>query len=60
MFAPTTKNKRIPGAFVLDKSNFFPVVLLVASVWLGGSYAAKCGKANKSSRKCAGKKNFLS
>ena len=34
--------------------------LLVASVWLCGSYAAKCGKANKSSRKCVGKKYLLS
>ena len=39
---------------------FFPVALLVASVWLCGTYAAKCGKANKISRKCAGKKYFLS
>ena len=32
-----------------------------ASVWLCGSYAAKCGKANNSSRKCrAGEKYFLS
>ena len=60
MFAPTTKNERISGAFALDKSTFFPLVLLVASVWLCGSYAAKCGKANKSSRKCAAKKYFLS
>ena len=60
MFAPTTRNERISGAFVLDKSSFFPVVLLVASVWLCGSYAAKCGKVNKSSRKCASKKIFLS
>ena len=60
MLAPTTKNERISGAFALDKSNFFPVALLVASVWLCGSYAAKYGKANKSSRKCAGKKYFLS
>ena len=39
---------------------FVPVVLLVASVWLCGSYAAKCGKANKSSRKCVGKNYVLS
>ena len=37
MFAPTTKNERISGAFALDKSIFFPVALLVASVWLCGS-----------------------
>ena len=37
----------------------FPVVLLIASVWLCGSYAAKCGKANKSSRRCVGKRYFL-
>ena len=39
---------------------FFYAVLLVALVWLCDSFAAKCGKANKSSRKCAGKKYFLS
>ena len=61
MFAPTTKYEKISGAFALDKSNFcFYVVLLVALVWLCGSFAEKCGKANKSSRKCAGKKYFLS
>ena len=58
MFAPTTKYDRITGAFALDKSNFFHVVLLVALLWLCGSSA--CEKANKSSRKCAGKKYFLS
>ena len=61
MFAPTTKYEKISGAFALDKSNFcFYVVLLVALVWLCGSFAEKCGKANKSRRKCAGKKYFLS
>ena len=60
MLAPTTKNERISGALALDKSNFFHVVLLVASVWLCGSYAEKYRKANKSSRKCADKKCFLS
>ena len=39
---------------------FFLVALLVAPVWLCSSYAAKCGKANKSSRNCAGKMYFLS
>ena len=39
---------------------FFLVVLRVASVWLCASEAAKCGKANKSSRNCAGKMYFLS
>ena len=38
----------------------FYAVLLAALVWLCDSFAAKCGKANKSSRKCAGKKYFLS
>ena len=40
--------------------NFFYTVLLVALVWLCGSLAEKCGKASKSSCKCAGKKYFLS
>jgi len=39
---------------------FFHVVLLVALLWLCVSSAEKCEKANKSSRKCAGKKHFLS
>jgi len=39
---------------------FFRVVLLVALLWLCGSSAEKCEKADKSSRKCAGKKYFLS
>ena len=39
---------------------FFLVVLLVALLWLCGSLAEKCGKANKSSRKCAGRKYRLS
>ena len=39
---------------------FFHVVLVVALVWLCGSFAEKCGKANKSSRKCAGRKYILS
>ena len=30
MFAPTTKYERISGAFALDKSNFFRVVVFVA------------------------------
>ena len=60
MFAPTTKNERVSGAFALDEQIFFLVVLRVASVWLCASEAAKCGKANKSSRNCAGKMYFLS
>ena len=43
---------------------FFPIFSHSSScyvtVWLPVFYAAKCGKANKSSRKCAGKKYFLS
>ena len=39
---------------------FFYAVLLVALVWLCNSVAVKCGKANKSSRKCSGKMYFLS
>ena len=39
---------------------FFYAVLFVAFVWLCGSLAEKCGKGNKSSRTCAGKKYFLS
>ena len=39
---------------------FFYAVLLVALVWLCDSLAAKCGKTDKSSRKCAGKIYFLS
>ena len=39
------------------RANFFHAVLLVA---LCDSVAVKCGKANKTSRKCAGKKYFLS
>ena len=34
MFAPTTKNERVSGAFPLDEQFFFLVVLRVASVWL--------------------------
>ena len=61
VFAPTTKSERISAGFTLDKNSiFFPVVLLVVSVWLWDSYATKCGTANQSSRKCAGKKYFLS
>ena len=60
MFAPATKYARISGAFALDKSNFFYSVLLVALVWMCGSFAEKCGKAYKTSCTCAGKKYFLS
>ena len=42
------------------KAMFFHTVLLVALVWLCDSAAVKCGKANKSSRKCAGKIYLLS
>ena len=45
---------RSPRAYI------FYAVLLVALVWLCGSLAEKCGTANKSSHKCAGKKYFLS
>ena len=37
----------------------FFAVLLVALVWSCGSFAEKCGKANKSSRTCAGKKDIF-
>ena len=37
---------------------FFHVALLDALVWSCGSFAEKCGKANKSSRKCTGKKKI--
>ena len=61
MFAPTTKNEKVSGAFALDEQIFFLVVLRVASVWLQcASEAGKCGKANKSSHNCAGKMYFLS
>ena len=59
MFAPTTKYERISGAFALDNSNFFRVVVFVTLVRSCGSFAEKCGKANKSSRKCAGRNYFL-
>ena len=39
---------------------FFHVVLLVELVWSCGSFTEKLGKANKSNRKCAGKKYYLS
>ena len=42
------------------RANCFYAVLLVALVWLCGTFAEKCGKANKTSRKCAGKKYRLS
>ncbi|KAK2548316.1 hypothetical protein P5673_031551 [Acropora cervicornis] len=59
VFAPGTKYERIMGSFALDKSDiFFYAVLLVELVWLCGSFAEKCGKANKSSRKCASKTIF--
>lgn len=38
---------------------FFHVVLLLALVWSCG-FTEKCGEANKSSRKCVGKKYYLS
>ena len=61
MFAPATKNEIVSGALALGKSNFFfHAVLLVALVWLCDSVGVKGGKANKSSRKCAGKIYFLS
>ena len=41
-------------------ANFFHAVLLVALVLLCDSVAVKCGKANKTSRECAGKIYFLS
>ena len=42
------------------RANFFHSVLLVALVLLCDSVAVKCEKANKTSRKCAGKIYFLS
>ena len=46
---------------ITDKmANFFHAALLVALVLLCDSVAVKCGKANKTSRKCAGKIYFLS
>ena len=60
MFAPSTKNEIILGAFELDKSNFFPVVPLLVSVWMCGSYAAKFGKAKKAAVNVPAKNIFLS
>ena len=58
VFAPATKYARISGALALDKSKFFYAVVLVALVWLCDSFAAKCGKVKKNSRKCAAKNIF--
>ena len=54
---------RVGSAFYIHPSvraNFFHAVLLVALVLLCDSVALKCGKANQTSRKCAGKIYFLS
>ena len=55
MFVPATKNEKVSA-----KANFFHAVFFVALVWLRDSVAVKCGKANKSSRRCSGKIYFLS
>ena len=49
VFAQATRYARISRAFAFDKSkfNFFYTFLLVALVWQLGSFAEKCGKANK-------------
>lgn len=57
---PQRKMREFRARWRSARANFFHAVLLVALVGLCDSFAGKCGKANKSSRKCAGKKYFLS
>ena len=63
MFAPAVQQRNMRGFRARSRwtrANLFYALLLVALVWLCGSFAEKFGKANKSSRECAGKKHFLS
>ena len=57
---PRRKMREFRARWRSAKANFFHAVLLVALVWLCDSVAVKCGKADKSSRKCAGKIYCLS
>ena len=56
---PLQKMREFQARSRSTSANFILVVLLVASVCVCASCAAKCGKANKSCRKCAGKMYFL-
>ena len=57
---PQRKMREFRARWRSPRANFFHAVLLVALVLLCDSIAVKCGKANKTSRKCAGKIYFLS
>ena len=57
---PQRKMREFRPCWRSARANFFPAVLLVAMVLLCDSVALKCGKANKTSHKCAVKIYFLS
>ena len=57
---PQRKMREFRARWRSARANFFHSVLLVALVLLCDSVAVKCGKANKTSRKCSGKIYFLS
>ena len=57
---PQRKMRKFRARWRSARANFFHAVLLVALVLLCDSVALKCGKANQTSRKCAGKIYFLS
>ena len=57
---PQRKMRKFRARWRSARANFFHAVLLVVLVLLCDSVALKCGKANQTSRKCAGKIYFLS
>ena len=57
---PQRKIRKFRARWRSARANFFHAVLLVALVLLCDSVALKCGKPNKTTRKCAGKIYFLS
>ena len=57
---PQRKMRKFRARWRSARANFFHAVLLVALVLLCDSVALKCGKPNKTTRKCAGKIYFLS
>ena len=57
---PQRKMRKFRARWRSARANFFHAVVLVALVLLCDSVALKCGKPNKTTRKCAGKLYFLS
>ena len=57
---PQRKMRKFRARWRSARANFFHAVLHVALVLLCDSVALKCGKPNKTTRKCAGKIYFLS